>query len=545
MKTAYIFHDSFCDPYSEWYPWMKTTLEGMGYLVVVPRFPSPAGQSYESWKVVVKNYLDSFDDETIFIGHGTGGLFAMRLIEASAKKIRGLFLIASYGEAIGNIGLDRINKTFFEPAFEWKKIVSHATIIRVFAGQGDPFVSKETSDRLAEFLETTTEIIPDGGHLGKAAGFSQLVPVASRIQESLTELDPSIEVEKITPPAPQSLDKLGTAPLIKGSQGVENIPVPPQQSKAHTMYQDMSQLVNSNKGTVASSLLTKARTDKAIEEAASPVSGKNILYTIATVLCAGIIISIGVYLLQKYAPVAQQPAPAEILSLINAEEHSKISLTGEPAFILDQKIKSVLAKPVANETIRDIYYTTPTGRASFPELLKGLEISDVPTALNDELLTSTNGIPVFMHGFSQKNQQASHFLILRIKNYDITFSLMKQWEPTMLRGLGSLMNISSDFLKRRLTKDIFTEELVQNKSVRTLRYHKTADITFDDPVSTLINGGNPGTALNPFVSQTSPYQENDLMIAYFFLNEKTVVITDNLDIIPELLKRYANSQIYQ
>ena len=76
MKTAYIFHDAFSDPFSDWYPWMKTTLEAQGYVVVVPQFPTPAGQSYESWKAAMKNYLDKFDEQTLLIGHGSGGLFA-------------------------------------------------------------------------------------------------------------------------------------------------------------------------------------------------------------------------------------------------------------------------------------------------------------------------------------------------------------------------------------------------------------------------------------------------------------------------------------
>ncbi|NBV43208.1 hypothetical protein EBR96_10660, partial [bacterium] len=286
MKTAYIFHDSFCDPFSEWYPWMKATLEAKGYLVIVPKFPSPAGQSYESWKVVVKNYVPTFDRETLLIGHGTGGLFALRLAQESTQKIRGLFLVASYGEPIGNIGYDRINAAFYEPALDWEKIKKNVSVVRVFAGEADPFVPAAIGKRLAERLGETLETIPQGGHLGKAAGFTQLIPVASRIFESLNELDKSIALEQEpvkTDAEVQAVLEQKSDPSIPEKQEVLHNP----DLKAHTMYQDMSHLVNSNKGSVVSSLLAEAHSEEANKEARSPASGKNILYTLFSILALG------------------------------------------------------------------------------------------------------------------------------------------------------------------------------------------------------------------------------------------------------------------
>ena len=558
MKTAYIFHDSFCDPFSEWYPWMKETLESKGYLVIVPKFPSPAGQSYESWKVVIKNYINTFDTSTIIIGHGTGGVFALRIVQELTQKIQGLFLVASYGEPIGNIGYDRINKTFYEPALDWKKIKEHAATIRIFAGDQDPFVPLTITERLAEGLGENIETIPEGGHLGKAAGFTQLIPVASRIFESLSEIDKSISVEKNTEtevieplPVLHQQTPIKTETITSSDKAIHH-----PELHAHTMYQDMSHLVNSNKGTVTSSLLSKARTDKAVAEAASPASGKNIMYTLFSIFLIGATIGIAIFLIQKYAPPPTIPPTPTVLSLIKSEEHKKITLNGEPIFLLDQKIRNIFEQPMTDDTIRDIYYVNPIGRASFTDLINALGITNLPAGLTDEFPSSENGVPVFMHGLSTKNQVARHFLIIKINNYDVTFAFMKQWERTMLKDLGPLMNISSDFLKTRLGKDVFQDELLQNKNVRTLRYHKPTTISLDDTSTAVAStttsalGSISSTvqtvlANNPFANQTAPYQENDLMLSYFFLNEKTLVITDNLELVPELLKRYANSQIYQ
>lgn len=577
MKTAYIFHDAFSDPFGEWYPWMKTTLEGMGYLVIVPKFPSPAGQSYESWKVVIKNYLSTFDGETIMIGHGTGGLFALRLLQESTTKIRGLFLVASYGGAIGNIGYDRINKTFYEPALDWQKIIDRTAIIRIYAGADDPFVPKSATEELADNLNETIHTLPEGGHINKAAGFSELVVVASGIKESLTELDKSISIEPTpgelispkdihsikdaeellagkplkpssptNPPAvatPPPIEKTGATSEATTSQTpLVDAPV----LHPHTMYQDLSKIVQSNRGKVASSLLTKARVEKAEQEATSPASGQNIIYTILSIIVLGLTIAIVIYLIQKYAPAPVTPPAPEIVSLVRAEEHERINFSTEPSFIIDQKIKNLFEKPLTDGTIRDIYYVTNGTRASFTSLLKALGVTDTPAGLTSEFPESTNGLPVFMHGLYTKNQVSQHFLVVRVTNYDTAFSLMKSWEPLMARHLGPLMNISSDFLRTRLVKDLFTDELINNKPVRTLRYQPTATIAFDDtgennsevvPITT--------QASNAFANAIAPYQAGDLILAYFFLNEKTVVITNNLELIPELLRRYSDRQIYQ
>ena len=150
-----------------------------------------------------------------------------------------------------------------------------------------------------------------------------------------------------------------------------------------------------------------------------------------------------------------------------------------------------------------------------------------------------------MHGLMMKNQVAQHFLVLRVNNYDTTFSLLKEWEPLMARHLGPLMNISSDYLRTKLTKDVFTDELVQNKAVRTLRYQSSATISLDEETGTTTAQSVANQAGNAFANAVAPYQNGDLVLAYFFLNEKTVIITDNLELIPELLKRYADRQIYQ
>lgn len=520
MKTAYIFHDAFCDQFSDWYPWMKTTLEARGYFVVVPPFPTPAGQSYESWKAVLRNYLDTFTPDTIIIGHGTGGLFALRFIQDLPGSIAGLFLVASYAEKIGHIGYDRINETFFAQPISWEKITGKVPIIAVFAGEKDPFVPEQISKNLADQLKQELQIIPGGEHLNKAAGFTQLVAVANAVQDAGRRLDKSIQVEVEPSPALQ-------APSPKG-RGTD-LPIPAQipesdllplgegaprnrgadEGKVHTMYQDMSSLVNSNQGSVASSLLTKARTDTATKKAAAPTSPKNIFYLLGTLAAFLMILGIATFLFQKYSPAikrASNPAPA---SLILAERHIPIDISNKEPYVLSKNIRDQLGDTTPDR-ITDLYYMNGSFRASFTSVLSKLDITIPEKIAGEFLLPQLGTTPLFMHGAGTIDGVSTHFLVLPVSHYDAAFTAMKEWEPTMLHDVGMFMNIPDTILKTMASRDVFTEQVINN---RIVHIRKTEE------------GGSD--------------------LAYFFLTERIVVITDQVSIIPELLKRFANSQIYR
>ncbi len=534
MKTAYIFHDAFCDQFSDWYPWMKTTLEAQGYLVIIPNFPTPGGQSLSSWKATVKNYLDKFDNETIFIGHGTGGAFALRLLEETKNPIAALFLVASYAEPIGHVGYDRVNDSFLDHAFAWDTIKNNASFIQVFAGEEDPFVPQTIAEHLAEQLNQELHVIPGGGHINKASGFTQLVAVAQSIQESKGRLDKNIQVEEtpvsipmstpVEPPPPPASpsdpssfeagydplhdrERVQGETLVRSGPGEDVIEAP--KTTAHTMYQDMSQLVSSNKGTVASSLLTKARTDEEIKKTTQATSPKNILYILGTVAMLILALGIGAFIISRNTPALQKPSAPAPRSLIQAERHVRIDIAGNEGYTTEKNIRQSL-EISSTDGITDLYYTNGTMRASFPSVLSKLGITTLPESLNSEfLMPQAATVPLFMHGSGSLAGKPFHFLVLPVSHYDAAFIGIKEWEPTLVRDTGIFMNIPSELLKARLTKDVFVDETINNRPVRTTRD-----------------------------------AENNITLAYFFLSEKTIVIVDNPDSITELLKRYANSQIY-
>lgn len=531
MKTAYIFHDAFCDPTSDWYPWIKTNLESQGYVVVVPKFPTPAGQSYTSWRAVMREHLATMNTETIIIGHGIGGTFALRLLEEITLTIRGLFLVASYTEPLGHVGYDRVNTSFIEHSFNWNLIRKNVSSIAIFAGEGDPFVPQSLGEHLATALGTSLLMIPAGGHVNRASGFIRCEPLLEKINNQSTEIEKTITVESSKAPSEDPVISQPSLPEpaldekdLKKNPHSETVP------GIHTMYQDMTTLVNSNQGKVTSSLLTKARTDKEEATVRDPLSSKNVLYIIGTLAVILLGVGIGIFFMSRNLPAQKNQMTPDPLSLLPAEHHTAINILNKQSFGVAQAITQAISSRGASGTITDIYYTQGSLRASFIEVLTSLDrASDIPNALRTIFVTSNIGDrPVFMHTTLHGQDRTRHALILPITQYDAAFSGFKAWEPTLLRDIGVFMNISPAFLATKLTTDTFQDEVITNKNIRVLRYQQPS--------------GDP--AIIQSTLDASPYQENEFILGYFFLNDATIVIVDNPEIIPELLTRYANRQIY-
>ena len=573
MKSAYLFHDAFSDPVSDWYQWMKTSLEGMGYFVVVPSFPTPAGQSLSSWQAVVKDAMKKWDEGTIVIGHGAGGAFAMRMVQDAEQPIHGLFLVASYGGKINHAGFDRVNETFFAQPFDFAKIKNNAMVIESFSGQGDPFVPLSASEELANNLGVSNQVIPDGGHVTRADGFTQCVAVLQGIRESMGTLDKSIDPIQDNP----EIASIQTPPSFAKANATSPYNSAPTE-QARTMYADMSTLVNSNRGSVASSLLSKARQDEAEKKDISPKSTKNIFFILGTVIAIGIALGIAAYILYKNSPANAMPANTPMTSLIMADSHVKIDIAEKTSYAVASAIRATLGKPVDDGMIRDIVYADGTSRASLATVIGILGIS-APASFSDQLNDAT-----WMHGEASFAGMTSHFIVIPISHYDSAFSGLRDWEPTMVRDLGIFFGLPDAFIKTTSTTSIFQDAMVQNHPVRALYYHAPVPITLDEPVAQTatpaaqpftpipykqylknLKAGSAATATpavqtpdinfiapattpdlpNALLNVPAPYKDGDLMLAYFFLNEHTLVITDSTAIIPQILERYANSQIYK
>ena len=118
----FIIHGVYGKPDENWFPWLKKQLEAKGYEVIAPKFPTPIGQSLESWMKVLKKHEDRINSGTVMIGHSLGAAFILNYLEQASKEIRAAFLVAGYHELLDN-QFKELNKTFVDKKFNWNDLL--------------------------------------------------------------------------------------------------------------------------------------------------------------------------------------------------------------------------------------------------------------------------------------------------------------------------------------------------------------------------------------------------------------------------------------
>lgn len=173
MKTAFIFHGTGGYPEENWFPWLKEKFEEKGYQVFVPQFPTPEGQSIESWLKVLESYKQYITEDTIFVGHSLGGIFLLKYLEQLEHPVKAAAFV---GSAIGippvkNFDADSKFSEGF--AFDWAKIRSKSKNFIVFQSDNDPYVGLANGEKLAKELGVELSFVPSAGHFNVNAGYTK------------------------------------------------------------------------------------------------------------------------------------------------------------------------------------------------------------------------------------------------------------------------------------------------------------------------------------------------------------------------------------
>src|SRR3989344_3178319 len=114
----FIIHGIYGHPKENWFPWLKGELEKKGHEVIVPKFPTPIGQSLESWMKAIKKYENKISHETVMMGHSLGAPFILNFLEQADKEIKAAFLVAGYHKMLDN-EFRELNKSFVDKKFNW------------------------------------------------------------------------------------------------------------------------------------------------------------------------------------------------------------------------------------------------------------------------------------------------------------------------------------------------------------------------------------------------------------------------------------------
>lgn len=184
MDKAFIFHGTGAGKYDHWFPEIKNKLEENGVEVSRPEFPTPEGQTLENWKKVLEEQDKDIDENTVLIGHSTGAVFILSVLEELDTAVEASFLISGFTGKLG-IEFDELNETFAEKSFDFENIKASSEEFFVFHSESDPYVPLEEGAQLASDLSANLELVAGAGHFNTESGYTDFPELWRELQRFL------------------------------------------------------------------------------------------------------------------------------------------------------------------------------------------------------------------------------------------------------------------------------------------------------------------------------------------------------------------------
>ena len=182
-----MIHGIYGKPEENWFPWLKKELEMKAHEVIIPRFPTPIGQTLENWLKVMKHHEDKINEDTVLIGHSLGATFILDYLEQADREVRAAILVSGWHENIEN-PFKKLNNTFVDKKFAWNKIAENCEEFIVIGSDNDEYIPEDVTRRLSFKLDAELHIIHNGGHLNADSGYKKfplLLDVIEKLHEHL------------------------------------------------------------------------------------------------------------------------------------------------------------------------------------------------------------------------------------------------------------------------------------------------------------------------------------------------------------------------
>lgn len=165
--------NGYSSPQDNWTPYAKAEFEKLGYKILTPQFPDLPLAREKYWLPFLKEL--GADENTIFIGHSTGAIAAMRFAEKN--KLLGSVLVGAY---VSDLGIESEKLSgYFDRPWNWQAIKDNQQFIIQFASVDDPWIPIEEPRELHKNLNTEYYEYSDQGHF-MTKTFPELVEILKK-----------------------------------------------------------------------------------------------------------------------------------------------------------------------------------------------------------------------------------------------------------------------------------------------------------------------------------------------------------------------------
>jgi predicted alpha/beta hydrolase family esterase len=165
MKKALLLHGTSGSSDSNWLPWLKAELENAGWEVWAPDLPNADEPNIKSYNKYLLSRKWVFDDETIIIGHSSGAVAALGLLQVlpANTTIKQCVLVGSFKDDLGWTNLGGL----FEEPFDFDGIKKHCSNFLLIHSDNDPYCPLEHAQYLAKELDGTLRLEPGQKHFSE------------------------------------------------------------------------------------------------------------------------------------------------------------------------------------------------------------------------------------------------------------------------------------------------------------------------------------------------------------------------------------------
>lgn len=157
MKKVIILHGTGSNPNSYWHPYVKKELENKGYAVSIPELPNTNEPNIkETLPFILEN--ESFDEDTILIGHSSGCPLILAILENLDIRIKQTILVAGF--------CDNLPSKSLQNSYKFDVIKSNSKEFIFINSTNDPWRCDEKQGRKMFEKLSGTLIINNEGHMG-------------------------------------------------------------------------------------------------------------------------------------------------------------------------------------------------------------------------------------------------------------------------------------------------------------------------------------------------------------------------------------------
>lgn len=160
-KNALILHGTDATPAHNWFVWLRDELETRGYEVWLPQLPhseKPSTKIYNEF--IFSNKEFQFGDDTILIGHSSGAVEILSLLENLDTKVKAAFMVSAFKDWLGWESLSDL----FVPPFNFENIKGKASELIFIHSDNDPYCPLAHATYLSEQVKGRLIVKPSQGH---------------------------------------------------------------------------------------------------------------------------------------------------------------------------------------------------------------------------------------------------------------------------------------------------------------------------------------------------------------------------------------------